>query len=164
MYTALTDIDWTTWKPTEKATLLFVIKDGNILLIHKKRGLGQGKINGPGGRLEPGETPIQCAIREVQEEVCITPLHVQPAGELCFQFCDGYALHGFVFTASDYTGTPAETDEALPKWFPIAEIPYHRMWADDQHWLPLLLDQTPFHGRFIFDDDTMLDKEITTPS
>ena len=59
-------IDWAAWKPTEYANLCFVMRDGKILLIRKKRGLGAGKINGPGGRLEPGETALAAAIRETQ--------------------------------------------------------------------------------------------------
>ncbi len=66
-------IDWSTWKPTEYANLCFVIRDGQILLIRKKRGLGAGKINGPGGRLEKGETALASAIRETQEEIGVTP-------------------------------------------------------------------------------------------
>jgi len=73
-------VDWETWVPTERATLLFVIKDGQVLLIHKKKGLGAGKINGPGGRLEPGETPEQAAIREVQEELLVTPVNSRRVG------------------------------------------------------------------------------------
>jgi len=60
------DIDWASWTPTERATLLFVLRDGQILLIHKKTGLGAGKINGPGGRIEPGESAQEGAIREVR--------------------------------------------------------------------------------------------------
>ncbi len=160
MYKKLTDIDWETWQPKEKATLLFIIKDERILLIHKKRGLGKGKINAPGGRLDLGETPIQAAIREVEEEVLVTPTGVQPVGELRFQFCDGYSLHGYIFTATDYTGTPGETDEALPEWFSLDQIPYDKMWVDDRHWIPLMLAGKTFSGRFIFDDDMMLDSEI----
>ena len=37
------DINWNTWVPEETATLMFVIKDEQILLIRKKRGLGAGK-------------------------------------------------------------------------------------------------------------------------
>src|SRR5512136_179536 len=51
-------IDWSRWEPTERANLCFVIRDGQILLIRKKRGLGAGKMNGPGGRLEAGETAL----------------------------------------------------------------------------------------------------------
>ena len=56
-------------------TLLFVIRAGQILLIHKKRGLGAGKINGPGGRLHLGESPLHGAVREVKEELC-NPIEV----------------------------------------------------------------------------------------
>ena len=93
----LDDVDWDHWVPDKRATLLFVIRDGEILLIHKKRGLGAGKINGPGGHIEPGETMLQCAIRETQEELCVTPTGVRACGELRFQFTDGLSLHGHVF-------------------------------------------------------------------
>lgn len=144
------------WEPTQRATLLFVVRDGEILLIHKKRGLGAGKINGPGGRLEPGETPEQAAVREVQEELCVKALGVQPSGELRFQFVDGLALHVWVFRAADCEGVPAETDEATPLWTRVDAIPYDRMWPDDPFWIPLMLSGQPFHGYFLFDRDTML--------
>ena len=60
----LNSIDWSKWVPRETATLCFIEKEGQLLLIHKKRGLGAGTINAPGGRLEPGETPLEAAIRE----------------------------------------------------------------------------------------------------
>ncbi|MDP6490644.1 MAG: 8-oxo-dGTP diphosphatase [Kiritimatiellia bacterium] len=153
-------IDWKTWQPTEDATLLFVIRDGSILLIHKLRGLGKGKINGPGGRVEPGETMQQCAVRETEEEIGVTPTGVEYAGRLHFQFVDGYGLRGEVFRASNFTGELIETDEAIPEWFAIDAIPYDRMWADDPVWFPHLLSGTPFTGHFIFDDDTMLDHRV----
>jgi len=157
------DIDWSTWTPGEKATLLFVLRDGRILLIDKKTGLGAGKVNGPGGRIEPGETARDGAIREVQEELCVTPTGVQEAGELYFQFVDGYALHGVVFTATGFDGHLCETYEAAPRWTPLESIPYERMWADDALWLPLLLKGQRFRGYFIFDGDLMLDFLVEKP-
>ncbi|HUJ77198.1 MAG TPA: 8-oxo-dGTP diphosphatase [bacterium] len=154
------DIEWKTWNPDERATLLFVLRDGHILLIDKKTGLGAGKVNGPGGRIEPGETARQGAIREVQEELCVTPTGVTEAGELYFQFVDGYALHGTVFTATGFTGDLCETHEAAPRWTPLPEIPWDRMWADDSLWLPLLLRGERFTGYFIFDGDAMLDSLV----
>jgi 8-oxo-dGTP diphosphatase len=150
------DINWDEWIPQQRATLLFVVKDGKILLIHKKRGLGAGKINGPGGRLDDGETPGECAVREVEEELLVTPIGVRPVGQLRFQFVDGLSIHGYVFRADDCVGEPRETDEAVPLWTPIDEIPYDNMWADDRLWLPLMLRETPFDGRFIFDGERML--------
>ena len=158
--TSFEHINWNRWTPDQTATLIFVIRDGQILLIRKKRGLGAGKINGPGGRIDPGETPAQCAVREAQEELHITPLDVKPCGELFFQFADGFKLHGYVFLAHAFEGTPPETDEALPIWAPLDRIPYHEMWADDRYWLPFMLADHSFTGRFLFKDDTMLGYDL----
>lgn len=151
---------WQNWQPTMRASLCFVIQEGKILMIRKKRGLGAGKINGPGGRLEPGETPLQAAIRETQEELCVTPLNLSERGELHFQFVDGLALHCVVFTAEGYIGDPIETDEAIPHWMETSAIPYHDMWQDDQYWLPGMLEGRIFKGYFQFDQDLMLSHHI----
>lgn len=156
----ITDIDWAAWTPVDRATLLFIIRAEKILLIRKKRGLGAGKINGPGGRIETGETPLEGAIREVEEEVGLIPTDVTDCGELRFQFVDGYSLHVWVFRAAGYIGELKETDEACPMWVPIDVIPYSEMWADDQVWLPMLLREEAFSGRFIFDKDQMIDYAI----
>jgi 8-oxo-dGTP diphosphatase len=159
-YVSMGEIDWSSWAPVERATLLFVIRDGKVLLIHKKLGLGAGKINGPGGRIDPGETPLQAAVREVQEELMVTPPGVREAGELLFQFTDGHSIHRYVFTATDCAGEPRETREAIPLWVDVNEIPYHRMWADDRIWVPLMLANRPFRGRFLFREDQMLACEM----
>ncbi len=151
---------WDGWTPTERATLCFVVRDGWILLIRKKRGLGAGKINAPGGRLEAGETALEAAVRETQEEVGVTPIGVTLRGELFFQFVDGYALECAVFVAEDCEGDLIETDEADPIWTRIGEIPYEEMWADDVHWLPGVLEGKCFRGFFEFDGEKMMSKSI----
>src|SRR5436190_2625437 len=120
---SLRAMDWSTWQPRERANLCFIVKDGKVLLIRKKRGLGAGKINGPGGKLEPGETAHDAAVREVQEEIGVTPLELEDRGELHFQFADGYSLHCAVFVATDLAGEPAETAEATPFWVAVDDVP-----------------------------------------
>ena len=120
------DIDWTNWTAVDPATLVFVIRNGKALLIRKKRGLGAGKINAPGGRLESGETPDACAVREVREELGVTPLGLVKLGEHRFQFVDGYSIYVHVYRASDLRGVPVETDEAVPIWVGLDEIPFDR--------------------------------------
>ncbi len=154
------DIDWTRWRAVDPATLVFVIKGGRILLIRKKRGLGAGKVNGPGGRLEAGETFGQCAVREVQEELGVIPLHLTKLGQHAFQFVDGYSTYVHVFRATDFVGTPVETDEAVPLWFTLTDLPYHDMWEDDRYWLPLVIQRRRFAGRWVFEGDQMLDFEL----
>ena len=148
-------VDGANWRPREEGTLCFVIQDGQILLIEKKRGLGAGKVNGPGGRIEKGETAEQGAIRETQEEVGITPTGVEWAGELRFQFRDGYSLHCTVYRASGWEGELMETAEAKPFWVRTDQIPYARMWADDVQWMPRLLAGEKFRGWFELDKDKM---------
>jgi 8-oxo-dGTP diphosphatase len=148
-------IDWTHWRGEIHATLMFIVKDARILLIEKKRGLGAGKINGPGGKIDPGETPLEAVIRETQEELLITPSTPRKLGELWFSMSDFPDILCHVYRADDHEGVPTETDEATPVWTRVGEIPYHRMWEDDRHWLPLLLEDTTFHGRFVFDGETM---------
>jgi 8-oxo-dGTP diphosphatase len=151
------EVDWSSWVPTEVATLLFVVPgDGRVLLIDKKRGHGRGLINAPGGHLEPGESALECAVREVREELCIEVQDPREAGLLRFHFMDGMRMQGHVFKGTRYSGTPTETDEAAPLWFEISKIPYHRMWQDDPLWVPLMLHDIQFDGRFVFDGERML--------
>lgn len=152
--------DWQAWQPVDRAVLCFVRRDDEVLLIHKKRGLGAGKINGPGGRLEPGETPVQAAVRETTEEVGVVPGDLSEQGDLSFVFVDGYSLRVTVFVAASFQGTPVETEEALPFWCPVDAVPFDSMWADDRLWLPSVLQGKRVSGRFFFDDDRMLTQDL----
>jgi 8-oxo-dGTP pyrophosphatase MutT (NUDIX family) len=157
------DLDAPTWQPKDRATLMFVMRPQETLLIRKLRGLGQGKINAPGGRQDPGETMLEAAIRETIEEVGVTPTNPRFRGELRFEFRDGYRLECHVFSSDGGEGEPRETPEAIPLWVPLSHIPYAEMWADDAYWLPLMLSgRTPFSGRFVFDGDKMLDHTLTS--
>ena len=156
----VSDIDWTRWRAVDPATLIFVIRGEQILLIHKKRGLGAGKINGPGGRLEPGETPAAGAARELREELGVTAIDSIRLGEHRFQFVDGYSIYVHVYRATGLQGTPVETDEAVPMWVDIDNIPFEEMWEDDRLWLPLLLAGKRFSGYWIFEGDRMLDYRL----
>jgi 8-oxo-dGTP diphosphatase len=156
----VSEIDWPAWRARDLATLVFVIRGGEVLLMRKKRGLGAGKINGPGGKLEAGESPEACAIREVQEELRVTPLGLEAVGENAFQFVDGYSIHVFVYRASGLEGTPSETAEGAPLWTPLSAIPYDDMWEDDRLWLPHALAGRRFLGRYLFDGDAMLDHHL----
>ncbi len=142
------------------ATLMFIIKDGQVLLIEKQRGIGAGKINGPGGKIDPGETAREGAIRETQEELIITPLEPIKMGELWFAMSDIPDIHCHVYVAYDYDGTPTITPEAIPLWKAISEVPYSQMWADDEFWLPQMLEGKKFIGRFVFEEEVITWKDV----
>ena len=139
-------------------TTWMILKKGDrILLGHKKRGFGKGNINGIGGKLDPGETPEQATVRETYEEIGVTATKFHKVGLVIFdelvykgerQTC---VMHCYI--ATQWDGDPIETEEILPEWFDIAEVPYKKMWADDEHWLPQVLEGEHIEARFKYNDD-----------
>ncbi len=155
--------DWNHWQPTCRATLMFIVDEAErrVLLIRKKRGLGAGKINGPGGKQDPGETELECAVRETQEELGVTALDAVKHGELWFQFTDGLAMDVGVYRATRWEGEAIETPEALPLWTSLDALPLHEMWADDHFWLrEVVVEKKHVRGRFDFDGETMTSNEV----
>lgn len=142
------------------ATLLFPIRDGRILLGLKKRGLGTGKWNGFGGKVED-ETIEEAAIREAFEEcgLRVAPQDLEPKGVFEFFFPD-QDLRVHVFFARRFEGEAVETEEMRPRWYPLGAIPYERMWGDDRHWLPHALDGRTISGSFRWDERGLTDLEL----
>ncbi len=144
-------------------TLLYILNGDYVLLIEKKRGIGKGLYNGVGGKINPGETPVQAAIRECKEEIGVTPIDLTWRGILEFHNDERFYGLVYVFLATQYKGKLVETDEARPVWFRISNLPYDRMWKDDRYWLPLVLeeDKTIF-GRFVYKNgwSQLIKKEI----
>ncbi|HSE29786.1 MAG TPA: 8-oxo-dGTP diphosphatase [Candidatus Saccharimonadales bacterium] len=147
----------------KQTTIVFLLKDDQVLLAMKKRGFGAGKWNGVGGKVEPGETVEQAAIRETQEEINVTPRNLEKVAHHTFivpSFADGTII-SHVFVVRDWQGEPTETEEMAPKWFKISEIPYDQMWDDDKHWLPQVLNGEKLVCNFDFDDnDLMIGKDV----
>ncbi|KAH9849569.1 NUDIX hydrolase domain-like protein [Lenzites betulinus] len=169
--------DWVIYEKVKEYTNAFIILDEEkILLGYKKRGFGVGLWNGFGGKVDPGETPAQAAVRELEEEAGITaPL--EQCGTLFF-VVEGVdtAFNISVFSAYQYSGTIIETDEMRPEWFSIQEslmprstvtshdkkreelpaIPLEKMWADDEFWMPLMFARRHFVGRADFGADNKM--------
>ncbi len=140
----------------KETTLCFIVRDGKVLLGMKKRGFGSGKWNGFGGKLAEGEDPKRGVAREIAEEagIAVDPAHLRDAGSLTFTFKDNpsWDNHCHLFAAEDWTGEPGESDEMRPAWHSIRDLPFEQMWADDPHWVPLVLAGKRVEGRFFFDE------------
>ena len=122
-----------------------------VLLMRKQRGVGAGLYNGPGGKVEPGESPRACAVREAREELRVDVHDLEKVGELGFAFGGEPTFFCHVFRSADFTGPAEATPEAVPAWFPVEDLPYDEMWEDDRHWFPLLLEGRRFRGLVAFD-------------
>jgi mutator protein MutT len=145
-------------------TLVFIMEGDSVLLAMKKRGFGEGKWNGVGGKFEPGETVAEAMVRECQEEIYVTPINFTKMAEINFtENHDGKqsTMLVHVFTCTEWTGEPKESEEMRPRWYKLKEIPYKDMWADDEHWLEQVLSGIKLKASFTLDaDDKITSKEV----
>jgi 8-oxo-dGTP diphosphatase len=161
-------------KKLKQATLCFLVKGDpveGVLLGMKKRGFGNGKMNGFGGKIENGESVEEAVVRELWEEAGVNtyPGNIEKMAELTFFFPSipeekkwewDQVVH--VFLVRDWEGEPKESEEMLPVWFHVKKIPFNKMWADDRHWLPMILCGKKIAGKFVFgeDNEKLIDVEI----
>lgn len=136
-------------------TLCYPVKDGKVLLAMKKRGFGAGKWNGPGGKVESGESVEEACRRETQEEAGIGVPVLEPRGivEFVFEGKPEWDNECHVFVATSVEGEARETEEMKPHWFAIEDVPYDDMWDDDAIWLPAVLAGGAVNKRFYFTSD-----------
>lgn len=128
----------------------------------KKRGFGKDRYNGVGGKQDKNETIKNTAIREIKEEIGVTPIKLTRVGVLDFYFPgvplnDNWNQRVIVYLASDWLGEPAESDEMKPKWFNVNKLPFSKMWSDDHLWLSHVLGGKKVKAEFAFD----LDQKVT---
>ncbi len=155
-------------KTLKQATLVFLIQKfdnniQNIVLAMKKRGFGMNKWNGVGGKVEPGETIEQSAIRETQEEIAVIIKDIVKVAELTFYFSENsdwnQVVH--VYFAENWEGEPIESEEMKPQWYTVDSIPYENMWPDDIFWLPEVIKGQKLKASFTLDShDTILEQHI----
>lgn len=150
------------------ATLVFLIKrsEGRITqvcLAMKKRGFGEGRWNGVGGKIDTGETVEQAAAREAQEEIDVVILQLRKMAELSFYFPHNpdWNQKVHVYLCQDWKGDPVETEEMRPQWFSVQNLPFGQMWPDDPYWLPEVLKGNMLKARFRFEEgDNLIQKKI----
>lgn len=146
-----------------QATLCLLLKKNEILLAMKKRGFGVGKWNGTGGKVdyEKGDKNIvDAAVRETKEEIGVTVADPEKVGVLHFHFPykPDWDQDVHLFLAKNWEGKPEESEEMMPKWFKFNEIPYEKMWDDDRHWLPHVLQGKKLEANFTFKEGEIIDK------
>ncbi len=127
----------------KKTTLCYIERDGAYLMLYRNKKLqdpNEGKWIGVGGKLEAGETPEQCLLREVREETGLELLQYQYRGEILFLSDRWEDEIMYLYTATEFQGELLENcDEGELRWVPIAEIPELKLWEGDRIFLKELL-------------------------
>ncbi len=143
----------------KNATIVLLIKKNEekiteVCLAMKKRGFGEGRWNGVGGKVKEDETIEEGAKREAFEEISVENLNLIKVAEMDFFHASNIEWNQkvHVFLADKWTGTPIESEEMNPNWFKINEIPYDEMWPDDSLWIPKVLGGKLVKAVFNFGD------------
>jgi 8-oxo-dGTP diphosphatase len=153
------------------ATLAYIRYIDEVLLLFrnkKENDFHEGKYVGIGGRLEPGETPLECIIREIKEETgySFSRDSIQFRGYIYFDDIsrnktndDLPAFNWLVFIYSGVVSNKKHfiNAEGDLQWFSIRDIPYDKMWDGDKKFTPKILESEDIiEGKFLYKDNKII--------
>ena len=142
------------------ATLCYIRKEHQTLMVHrvkKKNDVHEGKWNGLGGKFEPGETPEECAIREIFEESGLKVKKAQLKGFLSFpRFANGEDWYAFVFVVPEFEGELIDSPEGNLCWIDNDQLLKLNLWEGDRIFLPWLDQPGFFSGKFTYQDGKLV--------
>lgn len=119
--------------------------------VKKAQDMHRGKWNGLGGKFEAGETPEECAVREIREESGLEVSGLTLKGILTFPgFANDEDWYAFVFVAQAIGITTIESNEGYLKWVPRDELLHLNLWEGDHIFLPWVFAPGFFSGKFLY--------------
>jgi 8-oxo-dGTP diphosphatase len=108
------------------ATLIYIRHEGKTLMVYRNKkpnDMHMGKWNGMGGKLEPGESPEECAVREAREETGLELVEPRLAGFITFPaFDDIEDWYVFLFSATEFSGELIDSPEGRLEWIPDSQL------------------------------------------
>lgn len=114
-------------------TVMCMLHDGKgNILVEDRRSSHWPGIAFPGGHVEPGESFVQAAVREMQEETGLDIQNPVLCGVKQFQTGDGARYVVFLFRADRFTGTLRSSEEGEVFWVPRAELQRYPLAAISQ--------------------------------
>ena len=150
---------------TIAATLCYVRSGGRTLMMHRNKKEGdvhRGKWNGLGGKLDAGESPEECVIRELREESGLTIIEPRLRGVLTFPaFKNGEDWLVFVYTAARFEGSLGACAEGDLEWVEDARLMTLPLWEGDLIFLPWLDQEKFFSGKFSYVDGCLTRHEVS---
>lgn len=147
------------------ATLCYLKRDGQTLMIHrikKANDMHQGKWNGLGGKLEPGESPEECARREIYEEAGLVAQQLELKGILTFPaFSNNEDWYALVYVGREIQGSLIDSSEGALSWVDDDRLLELNLWEGDHYFLPWLNRPGFFSAKFIYDQGKLTDYQVS---
>ncbi|MBN1355972.1 8-oxo-dGTP diphosphatase [bacterium] len=149
---------------TINATLCYLRRNGRTLMLFRNKkpaDIHKSKWNGLGGKMEPGESPEECAVREIHEESGLVAVDPRMRGILTFPRFDGANdWIVFVFTVENFRGSMHASPEGELKWIEDVDLADLPLWEGDRIFLPLLNQERFFSGKFIYRSGRLTDHVV----
>ena len=146
------------------ATICYIDNGREFLMLHRNKkpnDVHAGKWIGVGGKLERGETPQECAAREILEE---TGLKAKPVlkGIITFpEFPPDLDWYTYVFKVTEFEGELIDCNEGTLEWVPYDQVLSKPTWEGDHTFVEWLLEDKPFFSaKFVYDGDKLLDTQV----
>jgi 8-oxo-dGTP diphosphatase len=134
------------------ATLIYIRQNSKTLMVYRNKkpnDMHMGKWNGMGGKLEPGESPEECAVREALEETGLELYDPRLAGFITFPAFDDFEdWYVFIFTATRFSGELIDSPEGHLAWIPDNELLDLNLWDGDRVFLKWVLEERFFSAKF----------------
>ena len=144
----------------KNTTLCYIIKDNSCLMLHrtkKENDENHDKWLGIGGKFEEGESPEDCALREIKEETGLTALSYRYRGIVTFVSNEYGTEFMHLFTVDKFEGEIIECDEGDLEWIKIEDMLKLPMWEGDKIFLDLLAANDPFFSlKLVYGGDKLL--------
>ena len=131
----------------KNTTLCYIEKDGAYLMMHRIKKINdenKDKWIGVGGKFENGETPFDCARREILEETGIVAEKLEYRGIVTFVSNEYGTEYMHLFTSDSFDGDLKECDEGVLEWVKKEKMYSLPLWEGDYIFLELLETDTPF--------------------
>ena len=146
------------------ATLCYLKRNNKTLMLHRvkrKNDIHQDKWNGLGGKFNPGETPEECVIREIEEERGYIIKKPILRGVLTFpEFSAGEDWYVFVFVSYDFSGKQIESNEGNLAWIDDDQLYQLPLWEGDKYFLKWLSQEVFFSGKFLYKNGSLTDHSM----
>lgn len=146
------------------ATLCYVKQNGKTLMLHrvkKNNDHHKGKWNGLGGKIEPHESPEECAIREIYEESGLKCKNPKLVGFITFPLFDGVEdWYVFLYVIKEFVGELIDSPEGNLEWIPDEKITELNLWEGDSIFLKWIEDEKFFSAKFNYKDKQFIDYEV----
>ena len=143
----------------KNTTLCYLEKDGCYLMLHrvkKQQDENAGKWIGVGGKFEEGESPEECARREVREETGLALEEVRPRGIVTFVSDQWGTEYMHLFTSTRFSGTLHACDEGELAWVPVSQVTKLELWEGARISLDLLARDVPFFSlKLVYEGDSL---------